>query len=539
MNAIRRYLFKLRWGKELKKRRLVRDIWRGKVNNEQDMDLISSFYRLDPGGDDLVDQSTWTELEIDRIFSHLNRTITLPGSQFLYRQFRTARSDSNEHDHLYDLITHLKNDRRLRERLQVALLPLRKLDADLSSLFAGAWEKPPRFARWMPLYPWLFLGIVLAAVLFQPVLWFLVAAMMASSWVMRLLVFDRISCKMPDCIQLVRMLNLSIQLAKWEHPAIHEELKKCRAHRKVAKITVNKLFWMTVDASDFDEMSSLIIRYIQFFLITDIIAYFRWIRFYGRYAAAWRELFDTVAYLDSALAITAFKQSCPIITRVEWLNKPMIDAKGLYHPLIDHAVPNDLVLEDRSLLITGSNMSGKTTFIKTIGVNLILARAVGLACAVRFVTAPFTLLTAISADESLDGAKSYYYREIERILALINQDSAKGPYLFLIDELFRGTNTAERLAAGGAVLENLSKKGMVMVTTHDVELESLLHENFAMVHFREEIKAGVHFFDYRIHQGPCRSRNAIRLLQLIGYPPQLVQRAMDLLGKKDGAGDSE
>jgi len=294
---------------------------------------------------------------------------------------------------------------------------------------------------------------------------------------------------------------------------------------------------MTVDASDYDEMSSLVIRYIQSFLMTDIIAYFRLISFAGHYAAVWREIFDTVACLDSALAIAAFKESCPIMTRVEWLSKPMIEAKGLYHPLIDRAVPNDLTLENRSLLITGSNMSGKTTFIKTIGVNLILAKAIDLACAIRFGAAPFTILSAISTDESLDGAKSYYYREIERILALIGQDPDKGPYLFLIDELFRGTNTAERLAAAVAVLENLSKKGMVMVTTHDIELESRLREDFVMVHFREEIKEGIHFFDYRIHQGPCRSRNAIRLLQLIGYPPQLVQRAMDLLGKRDGAGD--
>lgn len=537
MNAIRRYLFKLRWGKELKKRRLVRDIWRGRTGNEQDMDLISSLYRLNPVGDDLVDEPTWTDLEMDRLFARMNRTITLPGSQFLYRQFRTVRNNSKEYDHLHDLINNLINDRRFRERLQMTLLPLRKLDADLSALFAGVWEKPPRFARWMPLYPWLFAGIVMAAALFQPMLWFLVAAMMALSWVMRLSLFARISCKIPDCIQLVRMLNLSNQLAKWEYPAIREELQKCRAHRKVAKMTVKKLFWMTVDASDYDEMSSLVIRYIQSFLMTDIIAYFRLISFAGHYAAVWREIFDTVACLDSALAIAAFKESCPIMTRVEWLSKPMIEAKGLYHPLIDRAVPNDLTLENRSLLITGSNMSGKTTFIKTIGVNLILAKAIDLACAIRFGAAPFTILSAISTDESLDGAKSYYYREIERILALIGQDPDKGPYLFLIDELFRGTNTAERLAAAVAVLENLSKKGMVMVTTHDIELESRLREDFVMVHFREEIKEGIHFFDCRIHQGPCRSRNAIRLLQLIGYPPQLVQRAMDLLGKRDGAGD--
>jgi hypothetical protein len=537
LNAVRRYLFKLRWGKELKKRRLVRDIWRGKIDNEQDMDLISSLYRLNPSSDDLVDERTWTDLEMDRLFARMNRTMALPGSQFLYRQCRSSRSDRKEHDHLYDLITSFENDRRLRERLQMALLPLRKLDADLSALFAGTWEKPPRFARWMPLYPWLFIGMVLATAFLHPMLWFLVAAMMVISWIMRLFLFDRISSKIPDCIQLVRLLNLSNQLAKWDHPAIHKELQKCRAHRKVANITAKKLFWLTIDASDYDELSSLVIRYIQSFLMTDIIAYFRLISFAGRYAAVWQELFDTVAGLDSALALAAFRESYPIMTRVEWLNKPMIEAEGLYHPLIAQAVPNDLTLEHRSLLITGSNMSGKTTFIKTIGVNLILAKAVGLACAVRFCAAPFTILSAISTAESLDGAKSYYYREIERILALINQDSTKGPYLFLIDELFRGTNTAERLAAGIAVLENLSKKGMVMLTTHDVELESRLREDFVMVHFREEIKAGVHSFDYRIHQGPCRSRNAIRLLELIGYPPQLVQRAINLLGIKDDAGN--
>lgn len=141
----------------------------------------------------------------------------------------------------------------------------------------------------------------------------------------------------------------------------------------------------------------------------------------------------------------------------------------------------------------------------------------------------FKVFSAIERREGLQIGKSYYYQEIERILEFLKLPPGNRNNLFLIDEIYRGTNTAERLAAATVVLDELAKKGIVLATTHDIELSHSLKDSFSMVHFREEVNEGRHYFTYRLHQGPCRSRNAIRLLELVGYPAGLIEKALALI----------
>jgi DNA mismatch repair ATPase MutS len=118
--------------------------------------------------------------------------------------------------------------------------------------------------------------------------------------------------------------------------------------------------------------------------------------------------------------------------------------------------------------------------------------------------------------------------ELERIREMIQEGSEEGLHLFLIDEIFRGTNTLERIASATAVLRHLGDRHLVMATTHDLELQALLSGSYDMHHFSEQIVDGRHGFDYRIHPGPTTGRNAIRLLELRGYPDAVTQQAREL-----------
>ena len=124
--------------------------------------------------------------------------------------------------------------------------------------------------------------------------------------------------------------------------------------------------------------------------------------------------------------------------------------------------------------------------------------------------------------------KSYYFKEIEAVLDFINNCDENDRYVFLIDEIFRGTNTIERIAAATSVLKHLAAKSTVFVTTHDIELQKLLAAHFEMYHFSEQVKGDTHYFDYKIQSGPTSSRNAIKLLELKGYPAKVVQEANEL-----------
>lgn len=214
---------------------------------------------------------------------------------------------------------------------------------------------------------------------------------------------------------------------------------------------------------------------------------------------------------------------------------PQVHATGLAHPLLEpaRAVPNDVALggsDPRILLVTGSNMAGKSTYLKAIGANLVLAAAGGPVCARRFRWTPVALHTDVNVRDSLDDGKSYFQVEVERVRAVLDEATRRPHVLALFDELFRGTNSIERQAIVVALLRHLRDRGVLaVVATHDLQLNDLVtvdHEpQLASAHFEETVVDGAMRFDYRCRPGPARTRNAIRVLELSGYPPGLIAEA--------------
>lgn len=170
-------------------------------------------------------------------------------------------------------------------------------------------------------------------------------------------------------------------------------------------------------------------------------------------------------------------------------------------------------------------MAGKTSFIKMVGANVVLGRTLGLCTASRAVIPVAGVMTHVRAEHSIESGRSRYFDEIDAVLELFRSLERDDCRLFLIDELLNGTNTLERIAAARAVLEALSDRAQVIVTTHDVELQALMPGRFDLFHFAEAPDAEG-FFDYRLRPGPSTERNAIRLLERLGFPTDVVARAM-------------
>ena len=170
-------------------------------------------------------------------------------------------------------------------------------------------------------------------------------------------------------------------------------------------------------------------------------------------------------------------------------------------------------------------MSGKTTFIKCVGINTILAQTLYFCHADRFETYRCTVNSAIKREEDLKKSKSYFFVEIEKLQEFINISERNKNHLFLIDEIFRGTNTIERLAISTSVLEFLNQHGKVLVTTHDIELQELLENSYIMYHFGDQVDGNKYLFNYKIQKGPCLSGNAIELLEIKGYPISITNKA--------------
>jgi DNA mismatch repair ATPase MutS len=192
-------------------------------------------------------------------------------------------------------------------------------------------------------------------------------------------------------------------------------------------------------------------------------------------------------------------------------------------------VANSITLIDKSVLLTGSNMSGKTTFIRAIGINAILAQTIGTCFAKECIMPPLRIFSAMRISDDLLNDKSYYFEEILTIKAMVEESQSETQALFLLDELFKGTNTVERIAAGKAVLSYLNKgQHIVFVATHDIELTVYLKDSFDLYHFTEVVENDKIAFDYKLRTGNLKTRNAIRILEINHYPIEVISEAKGL-----------
>lgn len=224
----------------------------------------------------------------------------------------------------------------------------------------------------------------------------------------------------------------------------------------------------------------------------------------------------TFAYLNPGTTLPTLKPA-----------EAVLHGEGLGHPLIPHdeRVVNDFTLDrlGQVVLITGSNMSGKSSFLRTLGINLALAYSGGFVAANRLELGLFRLYSCIRVTDSVVDGISYFYAEVKRLKALLDalQTPDAPPLFFLIDEIFRGTNNRERLLGSRAYIQALvGGRGMGLISTHDLELVHLADDDPAIrnMHFREHIDDDRMAFDYRLRPGPSPTTNALKIMALEGLP---------------------
>lgn len=208
-------------------------------------------------------------------------------------------------------------------------------------------------------------------------------------------------------------------------------------------------------------------------------------------------------------------------------NNQLFAARALGHPLLsaDKKIINDFALEriGEVILITGSNMSGKSTFLRTLGVNLCLAYAGGPVNATSLHTDLFRLFTCIRVSDSVTEGYSYFYAEVRRLKALLQalDEPERYPLFYLIDEIFKGTNNRERLIGSRSFVRAVAGKNCVgAISTHDLELVKLADRlpDVLNYHFREEVANGEMIFDYKLRSGPSPTTNAVTIMRMEGLP---------------------
>ena len=253
-----------------------------------------------------------------------------------------------------------------------------------------------------------------------------------------------------------------------------------------------------------------------------------------RLLPAWLDALQRLEALQSLANLAALypEYTFPLLREVV-ADAPVLDAKEMGHPLIplEKRVANDFRVDDVGTLylVTGSNMSGKSTFLRTVGINFALAWAGGPVAARQFSFLLFRLYTCIQISDSLREGVSYFYAEVRRLRRLLERLDAAGdgtagdntPLFFLIDEIFKGTNNIERHVGGESYLRALAaRRGTGILSTHDIELTALegAVPGLVNLHFREHVRDERMEFDYRLRTGPCPTTNALVIMRLEGLP---------------------
>lgn len=243
-----------------------------------------------------------------------------------------------------------------------------------------------------------------------------------------------------------------------------------------------------------------------------------WKEKYGNRVAHWIEGIGQIESLMSFSVLHNVDQHIVFPEIVEGV--PKVVAKEMGHPLInkENRVYNDLNLDNQIFIITGSNMSGKTTFLRTIGVNLVLAYNGAGVCASEMTSTTLDIMTSMRVQDDLAAGISTFYAEILRIKKIIDKSEEDDNMIFLIDEIFTGTNSLDRISGAKNVLANLNKKHTIgAITTHDLELCELDKEQrIKNYHFKDTYRDDSIIFDYKIRNGKSTSTNAKNLMRIAG-----------------------
>ena len=238
------------------------------------------------------------------------------------------------------------------------------------------------------------------------------------------------------------------------------------------------------------------------------------------------EMIEIFGLLDACISIASFRKLLPYYCSPKFdsdKKRAVLDVENLYHPLILEPVANS-IKTTQAVLVTGSNASGKSTFLKMVAINAILAQTIHTCMATECKMSYFRVMTSMALRDDLESKESYYIVEIKSLKRILDSAKEETPLLCIVDEVLHGTNTIERIAASSEILASLCLPHVLsFAATHDIELTYMLEEYYTNYHFEEEVKEDDVKFNYLLKKGRVTTRNAIQLLKMTGYDASIVE----------------
>lgn len=491
--------------------------------NDRQRRADSSYFEAVKEGRRIIDDTTASDLDLQEVYRSLNHSLTSPGSEYTYAALRFPQFDetllqkrsltadffdTHEKERL-DAQMVLSDIGHLKEiSMYDSLYGIRNWKGDttwlhplLCILFFMALGAAVYSERWAPI-------VILVAVI-NIIVYFMRRPEMKSY----LAIFKYI----------ISMLKALRKLEKILPEVPEEDRERIRSVHKAFDSL--KRANAVINESNGD-LLSMLMDYINMVLHLDLIAFNIMAKRVRQHTDEIRLMYELIGELELAINVASYRRALAISARPVRTaeGKPFLKAIRLVHPLVTEAVPNDFELRE-SVLVTGSNASGKSTFLKAVAVNVILSQTIDTVAAEAFESSYFQVMSSMALRDNLFAKESYYMVEIKSLRRIVDAPQDV-PLLCLVDEILRGTNTLERISASSVILKELSMSNcLCLAATHDIELTWILEGIYRNVHFRETVENGDVIFDYRLYPGRSETRNAIVLLGVVGFSDSIIRQA--------------
>jgi len=456
-------------------------------------------------GNGATDEQTWQDLLLPAYLAQVGAGASIFGRQMLYRRLRRGRAHAVQAS---ARVRELLSDGAARERLAIQLAPLRKASAEVSEALFVPLPPVPAWSAWLWLLPLAFLACVAASFAWLSAL---VPTVLLS------LVLMAVQIAFHARMQHWQPVAQALQLQLYAHSQQPDEPGAVQAAHLRGKLARNAI-----------STAPGVTEYADWVMLANLKHYFATRRLVRSHAVFLRESYRLVADIDADLALARHlsvqRQWC-------WADEGWdqeLHLQAVHHPLLGDAEALDLSLDGKSAFISGQNGVGKSTLLRTVGLNLLTARAFGFCYAAAARVPNLPVYASMQNEDALDDGESLYQSELRRAQELLALAKEPQRAVFIIDEIFRGTNHLESVSAAAAVLEQLAARGIVLVSSHNVVLAQLLEA--CCVPLLVQRGAG----RLALTPGVLSDTNGLTLLAQSGFDASIEQRARDVYKRLSG-----
>lgn len=499
----------------------------GKIPNNADLDLnsVKSYhYYIDKFTDTSaqVDSITWSDLDMDDVYKRINACHTSIGEEYLYQMLHEPNFDEDKLKKREELIEYLKNNTDKRLKIQIYLAKLGKYDYNgISSCIFDVKSKLLKHSwiyKILMIVPLICVGVIFINTVLGMVL--LILSALANG-----IIYSVLNFKLEKELSITKYFSAMLwscnKICKIQGDKISDLTANLKKEYNVFKFLKGRI------SRAYEKGTSevaILAESIYMIFLTDIRQYNRIMDKINKETQAFHKLFKELGEIDVAICILSFRESLKHYCIPAFAKEKTIAFDGLYHPLLKEPITNDGRIDNHSI-ITGPNASGKSTFIKSLAVNSILAQTIYTCTALKYTLGYSLVMTSMAVRDNIMEGDSYFITEIKSLKRVIDKINEVTCTCF-IDEILRGTNTIERIAASSSILKYLNDKDcLCMVASHDIELTKIMEDLYDNYHFSEKVDDDGVSFDFKLKDGVTTTSNAIKLLGFMEFDSAIVDRA--------------